>query len=193
MKSLAAVTLLVAVGCNTDGAAPEAKAPPDVDAAEAADESDAPPRHVAVSVGARDGAPHDRFSSKDEVFLTAFVTNEIGNPDSGRDHFFRVIDSSGLDVSRSDAACRRVRIGKTGQIETLYANGDEACPHSSAQDRTHGKGGVTVGLAPFGDANAILDGVATYEVQLAPVERFTGFQAPTYAASFVLDLRVARY
>jgi hypothetical protein len=48
-----------------------------------------------------------------------------------------------------------------------------------------------VGLAPFGDAAAILDGVATYEVQLAPVERFTGFHDPTTVATFVLDLRVA--
>lgn len=184
MKSLAAVVVLLATGCNTD--APVAPQKPDAPDEETATS----PLRVRVSVGARDGEPLDHFSSKDDVFLTAFA-DEPGGDLVPRDYFFRVVDSDGRDVSRSDAACRRVRIDHRGRIETLYANGDEPCLHLSSTDRTHGRGGVTVGLAPFGDANAILEGVASYEVQLAPVERFSGFQNPTYAAAFVLVMQVA--
>lgn len=188
MKCVAVAIALFAGACNTDG--PRRAAMPSADAT---DDDPAPTNvhaHIAVTVGARDGEPSERFASKEDVFMTAFVTDPLST-DVARDYFFRVVDGSGADVSRSDAACRRVRIGKTGRIEVLYANGDDACPHSSARDRTHGGSGVTVGLAPFGDAAAILDGVASYEVQLAPVERFTGFQDPTFAVQFVLDMQIA--
>lgn len=175
MKYLAIANWLVAAGCDKPAVLENRAAPDDE------------PARVRVSVGARDGQPHDRFTSRDDVFLRAF-DDEPGGDVIPRDYFFRVVDSSGHDVSRSDAACRRIRIDHRARIETLYANGDEPCPHVSALD---GNGGLTIGLAPFGDANAILEGVASYEVQLAPVERFSGFHEPTYAAAFVLDLRVA--
>lgn len=187
LDRLARVLVVVGVtGCNMDGAPrPTAK----VDASD--EEATPPTASVVVSVGARDGRPADRFTAKEAVFFTAFADSPLGNVDDARDYFFRVVDRRGEDVSRSDAACRRVRIGTSGRIDVYYANGDDACPHSSAADLTNRQGGVTVGLAPFGDADAILDGVARYELQLAPVDRFTGFHEPAFSASFELDLRVA--
>lgn len=184
----ACCALAAAAACDTSGARPSAL----VDTADAADEPPEPeapePAHgkLDVVLATQEGAPKDTFRSKDEVFFTTTAVK----PGGVKDYFFRVIDSSGMDVSRSDLQCRRIRIGQTGRVEQIFTGivGQSACPHSTSVDRVHG-GGVSVGVAPFGDANAILDGVATYQIELVSVERFAGFEQPELVAGFVLDMR----
>ena len=121
---------------------------------------------VVTTVGAT-GAPRTIFADKDEVYFTAGPSatgcafNQFVN--DGR-YYFQVTDLSGTELLSTDPVTERVVTVRNGV--TLSADGP-AQGHATA-DRGP-CGGLSVGLAPFGDAG---NRDADYLLWLTPVASF---------------------
>jgi len=131
------------------------------------------------------------FASKADVYLNSLLAGApiASGALPARDYYFHVVDTAGNMVSTDDPLCRRVRIGETGRIEQVAGgviNG-AACPHNSGVDLLNRYGrGITVGLAPFADASSIVDGAATYAVELFPDDGLDGAADPRISIEFLV-------
>lgn len=116
-----------------------------------------PSVHVSRADGHR--AMLDAFGAKDD----AYVVSE-GQLAAG-DYYYRVTDAAGTQVSADAIACRRVHVGADGVIDIVYVGDDQGapCQHPCQFAAT----GLTVKLAPFGDATG-----GEYRVEVAQQQDF---------------------